>query len=224
MLLSGHNDRGDTLVEVLFATAVFSLAAVLAYSMMNQGLATIERSLEMTLVRQEMDGQASALRFLNASYVAAYRPYAVSTDYPSGTPAREWANMVDSIVTTGNHDVTNFGLSASNTCPNPPKGSFITNPRTAKFIYPSDFSGAWKSPDTFAQLVYDASDNIEAKDGIKGIWIEAVRKKVNDTNQKGVGYIDFNIRACWDSPGQKTPVILGTIVRLYGPDDRNVYN
>ena len=48
--------------------------------------------------------------------------------------------------------------------------------------------------------------------------IEAIRSKtIRENNQANAGYIDFHIRACWDSPGQSVPVTIGTIVRLYEP-------
>src|SRR5664279_826252 len=77
--------RGDTLVEVLFAVAIFSLVAVGGLAIMNQGTATSQRALEITLVRQEVDSQAETLRFLNASYVSAYK-LGIS-DYSSASPA-----------------------------------------------------------------------------------------------------------------------------------------
>src|SRR5674476_81397 len=85
-----NNIRGDTLVEVLFATAVFSLVAVGCLSIMNQGAATAQRALEITLVRNEIDAQAETLRFLNASYIQAYQ--SGITSYPN-TPADEWHSI-----------------------------------------------------------------------------------------------------------------------------------
>jgi hypothetical protein len=46
------------------------------------------------------------------------------------------------------------------------------------------------------------------------MWIEATGQGATVNN---VGYIDFYIRACWDTVGQAMPVTLGTIVRLYDP-------
>ena len=54
---------GDTLIEVMFATTVFSLVVVSSLSLMNQGVASAQRSLEITTVRQQMDGQVETLRF-----------------------------------------------------------------------------------------------------------------------------------------------------------------
>jgi type II secretory pathway pseudopilin PulG len=50
-----RNDGGDTLIEVIFAITVFSFIVVTAMSLMNQGAAAAQRSLEITTVRQQME-------------------------------------------------------------------------------------------------------------------------------------------------------------------------
>ena len=65
MQLKRRFEQGDTIVEVLFAVVVFALVAVGSMSIMNQGTATAERSLEITLVRQQMDAQAEAIRYIH---------------------------------------------------------------------------------------------------------------------------------------------------------------
>lgn len=205
--------RGDTLIEVLFATAAFSLVAVSSISIMNQGTSTAQRSLEITLVRQEIDAQAETLRFFNASYIAAYQPG--RTDYSSNPPANQWKKMQDSIIATNAQKASSFGATGNNTCPDKPKGSFILNTKTATFISLSNNNIFELNGLTFAQVRYDSVDQIYHSDGI---WIEAVRSSSStDANQSNTGYIDFNIRACWDSLGQATPMTMGTIVRLYEP-------
>jgi len=62
--------RGDTIIEVMFAIAVFSLVAVLTISMMNLGTANAEGSLELTTARHELNSQAEALRFIHSAYTA----------------------------------------------------------------------------------------------------------------------------------------------------------
>lgn len=65
-----HTKRGDTLIEVMLATAIFSLVAVVSVGMMNSGLVTGERSLERVTARSELNAQAEALRFIHSSYVS----------------------------------------------------------------------------------------------------------------------------------------------------------
>lgn len=205
-------DRGDTLIEVLFAVTIFSLVAVGSLSIMNQGSATSQRALEITLVRQGIDAQAEALRFLNNSYVAAYQS---NGTYAANTPAGQWAIMRASILATGATAASAFGATGS-TCPTPPKGSFIIDTHNATFVKPSD--GKLIPAQTFAQVRYSIVSGSDVLTSAEGIWIEGIRSQPSsDGYQANIGYIDFHIRACWDSPGQSAPVTLGTIVRLYEP-------
>lgn len=207
MLVRKNKLRGDTLIEVLFATAAFSLLAVGAIALMNQGLATSQRALEITLVRNEIDSQAEALRFLNTSYIASYN---ASNSYATGTPASEWYSISETARITTN--ISEFGPSGG-TCPEPPTSSFILNPKKAKFLSSSALT--LKSSETFSQLVYD---NIDDVIDARGIWIEAIRSIDSPVDaESNAGYIDFHIRACWFSPGQNMPMTIGTIVRLYEP-------
>lgn len=200
--------RGDTLIEVLFSVAVFSLVAVMSLAIMNQGTATSVRALQITTVRQAMDGQAEILRFLNSSYVAAYGP---SYTPVAGTPAAEYRQIIDAVAGNGS-SVTAFGSGGANTktCAEAPAGSFILNPVSAKYVAYS--SAVMKPADTYAQLVLDSSNNLSTS---QGLWIEAVRSANSSTTSSR--YIDFHIRACWAAPGIGSPMNLGTIVRLYEP-------
>lgn len=211
MLTNIHNkSRGDTLIEVLFAISIFSLVAVGGLSIMNQGTATSQRALEITLVRNEIDAQAETLRFLNASYIAAYQS---GISYLPTTPAGQWSLMLDSIKLTANTTVTNFGVSAASQCPTHPNGSFIMNTRKATFIAPS--AEKLFPAEVFSKVLYDTVNGLTSA---QGMWIEAIRSTtVAVNNQANAGYIDFHIRACWDSPGQSIPITIGTIVRLYEP-------
>jgi prepilin-type N-terminal cleavage/methylation domain-containing protein len=207
LILKQQNSRGDTLIEVLFAISVFSLVAVGALSIMNQGANTSQRALEITLVRQEIDAQAETLRFLNASYVAAF-----GSDYASNSLAAQWSKIQSSAL---KDEASSFGTGSA--CPKSSsdlrKSSFILNPTTATVV--PLVTGKFVASSTFSQIEYANDNSVSSADGL---WIEAVRPDITKDNDQGsADYIDFNIRACWDSPGQSTPVTLGTIVRLYEP-------
>lgn len=60
--------RGDTLVEVLFAIAVFALVSVLALNIMSSGLRTAESAMEVAQTRSEIDAQAEALRYIHNAF------------------------------------------------------------------------------------------------------------------------------------------------------------
>lgn len=193
--------RGDTLIEVLFAVAIFSLVAVSSMSIMNQGTATAQRALEITLVRQEIDAQAEALRFLNASYIS------------NGLAYDEWKKIHDELAIDGSDgigNVTEFGSGSDCSIPN---NSFILDTHNAKVE-----SEKPNPAETFSKIIYRAPPDQAIFDRAEGIWIEALKDdNKNRDYQKNAGYIDFHIRACWYSAGQAVPVTIGTIVRLYAP-------
>lgn len=203
MLSSKKNQRGDTIIEVLIAVTVFSLVAVGGLSIMNQGSSLAQRSLEITLTRQQIDAQADTLRFLHDSYVASYRGRDVS-NYTPGTPAREWAELIQRSIGSASdfsRPIVDGG------CPTTmPTGGFILNTNTAQVVTTG------LSPSiVHAQVRYDNDGVLTAQEGI---WVEAVRRAPTASTP---GYYDFHIRACWYAPGQSNPMLLGTIVRLYEP-------
>lgn len=199
--------RGDTLIEVLFAITVFSLVVVGALSLMNQGSMAAQRSLEMTLVRQEIDAQSEALRFLHGAYTASYQSSGV---YPAGSAAGEFRKVVQRSISNPRTAASTLNTN-SDACPAAPTWAFVLNPRAATYEV-----NKFQLASSFAQLQYNSSGVLTQSDGI---WIEAVRVAplASDTSQAGVGYIDFHIRACWNAPGQARVINLGTIVRLYEP-------
>lgn len=62
--------RGDTIIEVMFAIAVFSLVAVLSVMSMDSGINNGENALETVTARNEINAQAEALRFIHSSYIS----------------------------------------------------------------------------------------------------------------------------------------------------------
>ncbi len=68
--LSEKTFSGDTLIEVLLAITIFSAVSVASISLMNSGVSQAQRSLELTMARNEIDAQGEALRFIQNNYVA----------------------------------------------------------------------------------------------------------------------------------------------------------
>lgn len=66
----GISKRGETIIEAMFAFAIFSFVAVITVSLMNSGIASGERSLELVTARNELNAQAEALRFIHSSYIS----------------------------------------------------------------------------------------------------------------------------------------------------------
>ena len=202
--------KGDTIVEVLFAITVFAMVAVGSLAIMNQGIATAQRSLEITLVRQQIDAQAEAIRYIHEAYVAAYQRGGAA---PTGIAA-EWRKMADKATGKGANGPSEFGAVAGEACPSTTPGEkpFLLNARTASLwgTTPPMVAPPGGSLPPFAQIIYNDDSSINTT---YGLWVEAIPSVVGD----GPGFVDFHIRACWQSAGSSAPVTLGTIVRLYEP-------
>ncbi len=198
--------RGDTIIEVLFAVTIFSFIAIGGISLMNKGTALAQRALEISLVRQQMDAQADALRYLNQAYVNNYGNETseavklweklTSTD-PDGGFAVEHSTGADSFDGMVNDE---------NKCELPTKTPVfaLDLKKLDRVLYPSNRN----VPSTYAQVNYERDPPVA-----EGIWVQAVRSASGNST----GFYDFHIRACWHTPGQERPVTLGTIVRLYEP-------
>ncbi len=210
MRLTVSQQRGDTIIEVLFAVTVFAMVAVGGLAIMNQGISTAQRSLEITLVRQQIDAQAEAIRYIHQAYVATFQKD-VST--PAGTAA-QWPVMTSKTAGKGANNPSEFGQTAASGCPTavPGEKPFILNARAATI---ASSAPAMSPPPNgslppFSQVIYNSDSSINQA---YGLWVEAVPSAITD----GPGFVDFHIRACWTGPGSSVPMTLGTIVRLYEP-------
>lgn len=201
-----RGDRGDTIIEVLFAITVFSLVAIGGLSLMNKGTALAQRSLEIDLVREQIDTQANALRYLNRAYIADYGKDGGATD--------TWNKVVVAHALDGAKDKAQDFNTVAN-------GDTCNLPSTSEKPFALDTTKLDDSKhlvlvptvdvSTYAKVRYDTSTPTA-----EGVWIQAVRSPMK-VGSDDPGFYDFHIRACWQSPGQSAPVTLGTIVRLYEP-------
>lgn len=211
--------RGDTIVEVLFAVTVFSLIAVGGLSIMNQGAAMAQRSLEIGQVRDQMDTQADALRFLHGAYLANLGVDGAST-------TRKWHETIETHATSKAQafaDDTRSGSchlpeAASGNKPGSDGAPFALDitkldPEAASPVITLSQGDTIDNTATFSQIRYPAAGSTDPARS-EGLWIQAV---YSPPVGEVLGYYDFHIRACWLTPGQAAPVTLGTIVRLYEP-------
>lgn len=201
-LFAGRQQRGDTIIEVLFAVTVFSLVAVGALSIMNQGSSIAERSLETTLVRAQVAGQVSALQFLHDAYITAYTGNATKiAANPTGTPAERWRYIVDDKTVAA---ATNFNQAVSSSCQLPTSSqAFAINPASMAIS-------------TIAPAQAVVYSKINDSGAAEGLWIEAVGPS-SSADGSNTRFVEFYVRACWSSVGQSVPMTLSTIVRLYEP-------
>jgi len=90
--------RGDTIIEVSLAFAIFSLVAIISVSMMNMGLSASERSLELATARNELNAQAEALRFIHSSYISELAlPVCTSEILSAGESCQEYKGVWEDI-------------------------------------------------------------------------------------------------------------------------------
>ena len=194
--------QGDTIIEVIFAVTIFSALAVSALSVMNRAIGTAQRSLEISLVRQEMNNQAEILRFIhNASMSGSATP-----------PSATWNSVIANQNIITDAQLATLGSLTSNCQPPASTRAFVVNPRTLELVTNST-QNMFTSAQTYSQLRYNTSDAITTN-GVQGIWVQQLRGVSG-----GVDYRDFHIRACWAAPGSNVPVTLSTIVRLYVPNN-----
>jgi hypothetical protein len=227
--------RGDTIIEVMFAIAVFSLVAVISINLMNSGISTTESSIEQTLARAEIDAQAAALRFIHNGYIAEYE----YPEYNNYVPI--WnqitARAIESSDFMSTQDVgrcEDIYTSAAFQRNNP----FVINTRrlsgSADITEETNLVNALITPDATPfepsslnpRVIFTGGGNSDGKikeDGeyrdvarVEGIWVTTVKGDVFQPT--GVPkYYDFYIRTCWVAPGRDFPTKLGSIIRLYNP-------
>ena len=178
--------RGDTIVEVIVAFTIFAMAAVAAVAIMNRGIAMSQRSLEITLVRQQIDSQADVLRFARDNKTSAW------------TEIKARSTGAATVQTA-----------ARSVCPKDlaslPNGSFYLNPSQTSVDLVKlrgGLASSYSPAETYARV----GTNLTTPKSY-GLWIQPIR--VDDTT------FDMYINACWDTVGSEIPQTLRTIVRLY---------
>ena len=211
MSINNHNkQKGDTLIEVLFATAVAALLIVTTLIIMNRNLAQIQMGVETTFVRQAMDSQAEVLRYLRDQYMD--NPSAELNADGTQTPSKLWKDIVDSGRPGSNAETaaTNFGIcqpadDGTESGQAVDKAFFINNTST------NEAEGDAADIQNISLNKNLAVAQTYARPG-QGIWVEAVSPSFGSSN---IRYVDFHIRACWNPPFSGPKATLGTIVRLY---------
>mgnify|MGYP000900434346 FL=1 len=183
------HQNGDTLIEVMFATAIAALLIIIALSAMNRSLSQIQMAVESTFVRQSIDSEAEVIRFIRDAYM----------DNRSATSGS--AYLWKTIPKKANASI--FGECSMDNVSN----EFVikgVDSSDATFSEGTGIKGLSLNTSVGSSITY-------AKLG-EGIWVEAV-----DGGSSTAGkYIDFHIRACWDPPfSSSTKATLGTIVRQY---------
>lgn len=126
----GRKHRGDTLVEVSLAVGIFSMVAITVVSVINGSVSGAQSSLESTITREEMDGQAEALRFIQSAYIASGEDIDEGND---SKYAQLWSTLSD-------HAIDLSKLSAADQ-----DAVLKYNPVTCDEIYRSDSNAGWNT-------------------------------------------------------------------------------
>ena len=208
--------RGDTIVEAVFAFAIFGFIAVSSLLIMRQGMAKTQTAQEINLVRAQINAQAEALRYIHSSALSDY-----VSDNTSSDIYKKWEKIVTDYVTTDTPDTPkpSADLIQGAICTpiatvNP--RAFVLNPR-GKFL---DIKSVplLNQAVSYSRLVYGSSgdtNNIDlntALTSVEGIWVEGFKVAGSGSNK---GYFDFYIRACWPNISGPVPNVIETVVRLY---------
>ncbi len=183
--------QGDTIIELVLAFAIFSLAAITTLVIMNQGVSMSQRSLETTFVRQQMDSQAEMLRYIRDADQTTWKsiidPGNIATDIMPLAPTQ--CPQPSDVTSGGRH------------------GFYMTHDTASgKFVIKKGYAPAT----TYARVDYTTQTT-------QGIWIQVAKaenKSPSDIARNVTAY-DFYIHGCWYAPGQTVPMTLGTIARLY---------
>jgi len=187
--------KGDTIIEVLLAITVFSLVAIATITIMNQGVNTTQRALEITQVRQQIDSQVDALQ-------AAHQAYSV---LPDGEKVNsEWKKIIS---TNGGANTTSINDTTGCPAQSQMTGDlFIMDTTTATLLDSSALKSITSDdvPVVYSQL-YDGA--------AYGLWIERVKY----SKPGFLSAYDFRVRACWVAAGMTitNPMQIETTVRLY---------
>ena len=183
--------QGDTIIEVMLAFAIFAAAAVGTIAVLNNGVATTQRNLETTLVRQQIDSQAEMLRYIHNTKNPLWQSLKATTALVTSPQP-----LANSCTTIANMSKAFYIQPAINTA----------NPTATTFVRKAISSATYVAPSVYAVIDYS-----EATPQTQGIWIQATKAQQNGP----IAAYDFYIHACWDGVGTNQKMTLGTIVRIY---------
>lgn len=199
-------NRGDTIIEVMISTAIAALIIVMAITVMNRNLATVQMATEITFARQAVDSQAEALRYLRDEYNT-------STD-KNNTEWHKIAALAD----------TNNGVSDFGTCMEEDDTGKASLPGTFRPFYINGIAKNNQDIDiSTPQYVYYTDPTLyftypqSFPSAGSGVWVEVKKGADPAAGSYQSKYLDLHIRACWDPPYESNNVkaTIGTIVRLY---------
>ena len=208
--------RGDTMIEVLLASAIFGFIALLTVTLMNSGLRISQANLQLTMARNEVNAQAEALRYVHNAYINSPGSGAGEG---SSTPWNQYKQLWDEITS---HAIDAFvqapdGSSCEEVYAEEVQAgrTFVMNTAAMQLGGAGTiFTNVLEPTDSFPFLEFTAGN---AVNGAYGVWVNVVGS--DSTNSRGdPQYYEFFIDTCWDSVGTGAPTRLDTVLRLYNPN------
>ncbi len=107
--------HGDTIMEVMFAVSVFATVALITMNMMNSGLNSAQRTLEITMARTAMNSQSNAITFIHNSYISELG----ADDSGSAITSRYgkiWKEIVKHSIDPDSFNDPAFDINSSDSC------------------------------------------------------------------------------------------------------------
>ena len=204
------SQRGDTIIEVMVAFAVFAMVAVGALNVMNQGTASAEDTLETTHVRQQIDNQAEMLRFLHQAYLANPNDTTVGS---MPDKFRTLVNQAKQMELDGVQQATQYGQACTQTLPGNATHKFVLDPNSGARLPDANVRAA----DDPSAAAFSPYAQIASNGNSYGLWVEPIISEAAGSGE--AQYIDFHVKACWNGASSSPQRTLGTIVRLYVPEN-----
>ncbi|MCL2371285.1 hypothetical protein FWC63_00885 [Candidatus Saccharibacteria bacterium] len=218
--------RGDTIVEVLFAVAIFGVVAMVAIQMMNRGIAIAQTAIESQQARNEMDAQAAAINFIHNGFLA-------ERGLPEGI--RQFEDLWDRLVASPRLSAPLLHPADSScefimTSSSQAAGAFVVNTRALQHRVRPDGSpnpnynvgniirrhtqNPFIVAPIYPRIVYSGTGQHQIAT-VEGLQVFAVQSANLINGQPE--FFDFHIRACWRPAGAPTDSRLSTIVRMLNP-------
>ena len=201
-MMKSKGQQGDTLIEVMIAIAILSMAVVIAVTSMSYGLSLAFMTGERTAVRGELNAQLSVVRYSRDAYLND--TVLSGADSPGG---KLWQDLVTRVEAASVDD----GTMCDNT---------NDRPFSQSGMFYIDMDAALNATDAtqFTSSVndYPQSDGInpdrasgQAVPG-GGVWLIA-------RSDEPTQYIDFYAKACWSPLAGNNMQQMSTVLRMYTP-------
>ncbi len=242
MIKREDTKRGDTIIEVMFAIAIFGLVAILSISSMNRGVVTAETTLEATTARDELNAQAEALRFMHNSLDYSdsgeiWKKVTVNAITAEEADKLGLLDLASNVVTPDSNGVVGCDKLYDNTNGKTlleQANAFVVNTRKYKYVGINDGGELFRASPLGARMLWTTdTDGKDLTDvgisgnslteyselaAVEGIWAFAVKSDQKDQNNlEKSAYYDIYVEACWYGSGANTPTVLDTVIRLNNP-------